>query len=262
MSNKYKIVNTPELLTSIFGDPTSDQYSSSGTTGASSSTTGTTGASSSTSSTPLTEEEIKKSKIRVKILRYLDDGRQTLGIMQVYNEDGSEKFELKTVELPYLGNKNNISCIPPGKYLVRPHKNDHYGKCFWVIGQEANNYKWNKLIGNGYTRGAVLIHKGPNSTWLAGCIGPGTKFNSYVKGRLVKDKYGAGGSAGNVQGNPYGMVSEQNSKLALNKLTNILWKTPMKDHSFYMVIENNSPLHTQATPQVLNALGIPPTLGT
>ena len=58
------------------------------------------------------------------------------------------------------------------------------------------------------------------------------------------------------------MISKEDSQSALNKLTSILWKTPIKDHSFYMVIENNSPLHTQATPQVLNALGIPPTLGT
>ena len=127
---------------------------------------------------PPTPTEIKDSKIRILIERVLDDGKQTLGIMQVYNEDVTEKFELKTVELPWLGNKNDISCIPPGKYLVKPRKTSKYGKHFFLIGQEANNYKFNKLIGNGYTRFAVLIHKSANSKFLAGCIGPGLEFSS------------------------------------------------------------------------------------
>jgi len=260
MPDKFSIINTPKLLSSIFGTPDQDphtHYSTGRTLGPE-----TSGTIVSDSTTPPSPEEIANANVRIKIRRYLDDGRQTLGIMQVYNEDGSEKFELKTVELPYLGNANNISCIPPGKYLVRPRKNDHYGKHFFLIGQEANNYKFNKLIGNGYTRGAVLIHKGPNSTWLAGCIGPGTKFNKRVYGYLVKDKYGAGGSAGNAQGNPYGMISKQDSQLALDKLVNTLWKTPVKDHQFYMVIENNTTLTDKATPEILNKLGIPPTIGT
>ena len=259
MPGKFPIINTPELISSIVGtskDPHA-HYSTGRTIGSE-----TSGTIVSDSTTPPSPEEIANANVRIKIRRYLDDGRQTLGIMQVYNEDGSEKFELKTVELPYLGNANNISCIPPGKYLVRPRKNDHYGKHFFLIGQEANNYKFNKLIGNGYTRGAVLIHKGPNSTWLAGCIGPGTKFNKRVYGYLVKDKYGAGGSAGNAQGNPYGMISKQDSQLALDKLVNTLWKTPVKDHQFYLVIENNTTLTDKATPEVLNKLGIPPTIGT
>lgn len=260
MPGKFPIINTPELISSIVGMLSQDphtHYSTGRTIGPE-----TSGTIVSDSTTPPSPEEIANANVRIKIRRYLDDGRQTLGIMQVYNEDGSEKFELKTVELPYLGNANNISCVPPGKYLVRPRKTDHYGKHFWLIGQEANNYKFNKLIGNGYTRGAVLIHMSPNSTYLAGCIGPGTKFSSNVKGRLIKDKYGAGGSAGNAQGNPYGVISEQDSQLALNKLVNTLWKTPVKDHQFYLVIENNTTLTDKATPEVLNKLGISPTIGT
>jgi hypothetical protein len=256
MPNNPKIVNTPKLLSGII--PSITPIPQVNTT---STTTPVTATIPVNNSTPPSSEEIAKANVRIKIVRYLDDGRQTLGIMQVYNEDGSEKFELKTVELPYLGNANNISCIPTGKYLIRPRKNDHYGKHFFLIGQEANNYKFNKLIGNGYTRGAVLIHRGPNSTWLAGCIGPGTKFNSRVKGKLIKDKYGAGGSAGNVQGNPYGMISTKDSELAMSKLTNVLWNTPVKDHQFYMIIENASSLTSKASPEVLSKLGISPTIG-
>ena len=127
--------------------------------------------------------------------------------------------------------------------------------------KEENNYKFNKLIGEGYTRSAVLIHKGPNSTWLAGCIGPGTKFNSRVYDYLVEDKYGAGGKAGNKKGNPYGVISKKDSQLGLNKLVNTLWSSNSKD-TWYLIIENSPTLTSLASPATLNSLGINPVIGT
>jgi len=199
-----------------------------------------------------TKEELENAKTQIYLLRLLDDGRQTLGLMQVYDKSGKELFELKSVELPYLDNQNSISCVPEGKYLVRPRANSHYGKHFHLVGSEAGEYK---IIPNNKktNREWVLIHKAPNSTWLAGCIGPGTEFNSNITGREIKDKYGAGGRAGNKQGNPYGMISKNDSINAMKKLTDTLWKTPVKENSFYMTIKNASTgLLSQLSPETLN----------
>lgn len=203
-----------------------------------------------------TKEELDNAKTQIYLLRLLDDGRQTLGLMQVYDKEGKELFELKSVELPYLDNQNSISCVPPGTYLVRPRQNAKYGKHFHLIGNTEGEYK---IIPNNKkaNREWVLIHRAPNSTWLAGCIGPGTEFNSNVTGREVKDKYGAGGIAGNKQGNPYGMISKTDSVNAMKKLTDTLWKTPVKENSFYMKIANVSTgLVSSQTPEKLNKLRI------
>ena len=117
--------------------------------------TGTTGASPKPkgSSKPVGEDEIARAKRRIKLQRFLDDGRQTLGVMQIYAEDETtELFEMTSVELPYLGNQNSISCIPPGKYLVRSYYSSKYGKCFWVYSNEAGGWKKNSIAGNGYIK--------------------------------------------------------------------------------------------------------------
>tara|TARA_R100001377_G_scaffold85163_1_gene70603 strand:+ start:746 stop:4093 length:3348 start_codon:yes stop_codon:yes gene_type:complete len=117
--------------------------------------------------------------LRMRVTRIMDDGEQTLGIMDIIAEDEQTVlFSLATSELPWLGNQNNISCIPADTYKVKSHVSGKYGRCFWLVGNAANGYKFNELYGNGYTRGAVLIHMAPKAPkWLHGCIGPGLKFN-------------------------------------------------------------------------------------
>lgn len=41
-------------------------------------------------------------------------------------------FNCKTIELPYKGNTQNISCIPAYSYEVEKIVSNKYGKCFWV----------------------------------------------------------------------------------------------------------------------------------
>ena len=49
----------------------------------------------------------------------LDESQvQTLGVMNVYRKLGL-LFSLKTLELPYLNNERNLSCIPTGSYNVK-----------------------------------------------------------------------------------------------------------------------------------------------
>lgn len=194
----------------------------------------------------VSNEELQRAKLRIQLTRYLDDGLQTLGKMTIFEEDstantlGTVKFEMTTVELPYRGNANGISCIPPGKYLVRSYKSDHYKNCFWVYANEAGNWAKNALFGNGYKRSAVLIHRAPNSGWLMGCIGPGLKYNTDVTGRQInKKKYDPNHLSGNQKGNPYG--TGQQDFRGMNKLINSgLWQGgDVTLSSFYMEIVNN-----------------------
>ena len=212
------------------------------------------------------QSELDNAVLRLKIKRVLDDGRQTLGVMQVYDTDGvTELFELKTVELPYRGNQNGLSCIPTGKYLLRPYYYPaKYGKCWWIIGSEAGGYAVDELPGNGYIRDECLIHRADDSSWLMGCIGPGTKFSTKTTDLLKKDLFGVSGYvAGNVAGNPRGVFSKSDSLLALDKINNLMWKPgDARTHSVFLEIENATTLLSLGSPTQLSALGIDPTIGT
>ena len=198
----------------------------------------------------ISAEELQRAKLRIKLTRFLDDGLQTLGRMEILKENGTLQFQMTSVELPYRGNANSISCIPPGKYLVRCYKNEIYGKCFWVYGNEAGNYAKNQLYGNGYIRGAVLIHRAPNSGWLMGCIGPGSKYSTSTKGRQInKKKYDPNHLSGNLKGNPFGTLGNTGHgppQKEMNRLINSgLWQGgDVTQTSFYMTIENNNPLYS------------------
>ena len=70
--------------------------------------------------------------MRAVLVRLEDDGKQTLGELNVY--DGIEKvFSCKTLELPYLMNIQNISCIPIGLYTVVPRYSEKYKNHFHVL---------------------------------------------------------------------------------------------------------------------------------
>ena len=67
------------------------------------------------SSKPVSQDELNKSIKRIQIVRFLDDGRQTLGKMQVYGTDSTTQlFELTSVELPWLNNKNRLKLMSQG----------------------------------------------------------------------------------------------------------------------------------------------------
>jgi len=57
--------------------------------------------------------------------------KQTTGCLSIYDED-TEVFQCKTLELPYLENHQNISCILPGEYECERIHHRKYGECWWV----------------------------------------------------------------------------------------------------------------------------------
>jgi len=59
---------------------------------------------------------------------------QTEGELQVFDEDTGElEFICKTLELPWLDNERNISCIPEGHYNVVPRNSPKYGNHLHIL---------------------------------------------------------------------------------------------------------------------------------
>ena len=165
-------------------------------------------------------------KVRIRVRRLCDNGTETLGVMTVLDANGSELYDLAVVELPWKGNQNGVSCVPPNDtYRVKSHKSPKHGACFWLIGNGKGGYKYNALYGNGYVRSAVLIHRSPIAPgWLQGCLGPGLKFN--LKQKNGKNPKGTGDS--------YLNPSKAQSQEAVDKLIGTLYN----EGSFLMEIKN------------------------
>ena len=75
---------------------------------------------------------------------------ETLGKMFVF--DGLDiTYQCLCLELPWLNNEHNISCIPEGTYDVIKYSDTKHKNCFWI--QDVPD------------RDGILIHKG---NWVTG----------------------------------------------------------------------------------------------
>jgi hypothetical protein len=82
---------------------------------------------------------------------------QTTGTLTVYDEEtGEEVFKCRTLELAWLDNASNVSCIPEGFYDVVPRTSPKYGNHLHI--SEVPN------------RSLILIHYGN----YAGSMNPNT----------------------------------------------------------------------------------------
>jgi hypothetical protein len=81
-------------------------------------------------------------------------------------DQGERIYECKTLELQYLDNKRNVSCIPAGSYIVTKYSYSHYQNTFLINGVPD--------------RDGILMHKGNfaagNKIDTQGCILLGTGF--------------------------------------------------------------------------------------
>jgi hypothetical protein len=87
--------------------------------------------------------------------------KQTTGCLSIYDED-TAVFSCKTLELPYLENHKDISCIPPGEYKCEQITLKKFGLCF--------------LVKNVPNRSGILFHSGNYTKDTEGCILPGLRF--------------------------------------------------------------------------------------
>lgn len=90
-----------------------------------------------------------------------DGTGQTLGVLELILPDGSIK-EYSSVELPWRGNQNSISCIPPGTYTFTKSKANNNPGVGTVL-----------RLGSVPGRSGVLIHVGTIHKDTHGCILPG-----------------------------------------------------------------------------------------
>lgn len=96
---------------------------------------------------------------------------ETLGEL-IIKDNGEEIFRCKTLELPYLDNKRNISCIIEGEYDTVPYNSEKYPGTYELL--EVPD------------RTAILIHWGNYYTNTEGCILVGKAF-SYINSDDVID---------------------------------------------------------------------------
>lgn len=106
--------------------------------------------------------------MRARICRRYYD-KQTEGELEVFKDDGEKVFECKTLELPWLDNQRQVSCIPEGVYDVVPRTSPKYGEHLHVT--------------NVTDRSLVLIHHGN----YAGSVNPNTK-RSDIRGCILVGK--------------------------------------------------------------------------
>ncbi len=90
--------------------------------------------------------------MNVMIERTVQDEYQTLGELTI-PELG---FSCKTLELPWLGNRQDISCIPGGSYVVKKRNSDKFGDHFHLQDVPQRTY--------------ILIHNGNYKADVKGCI--------------------------------------------------------------------------------------------
>ena len=96
----------------------------------------------------------------------LSNCRVTLGDA-VYGD-----FECKTLELPWLQNQENISCIPTGIYKCRKIVSQSLGECFEIIDVPNRTY--------------VRGHKANYTRQIKGCVAFGM-YHSDIDGDGVMD---------------------------------------------------------------------------
>ncbi len=102
--------------------------------------------------------------IKFHIDRHYEE-EQTKGDLLI--NTGSKKFMCKTLELPWLDNQSNISCIPEGKYTVVVRYSNKYKRHLHIIDVEGRGYiliHWgnyaaskNPRSGSPDIRGCVLV---------------------------------------------------------------------------------------------------------
>ena len=102
--------------------------------------------------------------------RVNESDKQTLGYLTLY--DGLEKvFECVTLELPWVANMKNVSCIPKGVYKVVP-------RC-------SPKYKNHFILEDVPNRSTILIHQGNFYTNTEGCILVGSRFGQINNDSLL-----------------------------------------------------------------------------
>ena len=94
--------------------------------------------------------------MKATITRHKLQDAQTLGTLVLTDDEGNKIYNCKTLELPWLDNKRNESCIPLGNYKVVARQSARYNKHYHILDVPGRSF--------------VLIHIGNYYTQTKGCI--------------------------------------------------------------------------------------------
>lgn len=108
--------------------------------------------------------------MNANLTRLYTEENQTRGILH-FIEDEINIFDCVTIELPWLENQKNISCIPEGKYHIKKHISPKFGQCLKV--QDVPG------------RSEILIHVGNYKKDTHGCILVGKRFTDINKDGVI-----------------------------------------------------------------------------
>ena len=97
----------------------------------------------------------------ILLTRLTVNSKQTTGYLIVHDKFKTHA-QFATIELPWLNNKPNISCIPPGTYKARKIYSTTFGWCIQIL--------------NVPNRTNILLHFGNFYTNTKGCILTGNSF--------------------------------------------------------------------------------------
>lgn len=100
---------------------------------------------------------------KYNLKRVIQNPHETFGVL--YHNDGTPIC--LTLEQPWRDNKQNVSCIPVGTYVIEPHISPNFGKCLRVNAVEKRSH--------------ILFHAGNTHLDTRGCILVGLTFG-VVKG--------------------------------------------------------------------------------
>jgi len=103
---------------------------------------------------------------RALLYRNFQNDRVTFGVLKLpWTWDGSSLVKCCTLELPWLNNQPNISCIPGGLYGLEPVYSTTFGHILAVSGIEG--------------RSLVRVHAGNHTGHTHGCILTGKRTGTY-----------------------------------------------------------------------------------
>lgn len=88
--------------------------------------------------------------------RTQDGGIQTIGTISLISQSGISLLKLRTLELPFLNNQRQISCIPAAVYICKKTVSARFGKTLHVQNVDG--------------RSGILFHAGNYKSNTKGCI--------------------------------------------------------------------------------------------
>lgn len=100
--------------------------------------------------------------------RQISSDKQTCGRFIMISEIGDIVMQCASLELPWLDNEKNISCIPSGIYAVEKVDSPKFGQGTFHIKNVPN-------------RSSILIHPGNFTRQIKGCVLLGDKFTDLDK---------------------------------------------------------------------------------